>query len=218
MNLKVRKKVVLVFGENDNDRSALIEIARAIRPDSSAVFEKRRKPLVLLRASERPETRRKTAEEIAALVQAANVISDVVAVIVHRDCDAVEPAHLAVATELETALRAAGVQLPLPATPAFEIEAWWMLFPQALQRVCANWRPLNLGNRNVGSIPNAKEYLIHSLRPNNRSARTRVHDFRESDGVYVARNAREMGLITANARRRCASFDAFCKCIANIPT
>ncbi|MBL8571734.1 MAG: hypothetical protein JNK84_21880 [Phreatobacter sp.] len=206
---RVRQKVVLVFGEDDTDRSALIDIAQAVRK-TTAKFAKRHRPLVLLRKSELPATRRRAAEGIAALVRAEAVSNDVIAVIAHRDCDSVEPAHVQAAEEIEAELKAAGVGVPVAATPAFEMEAWWLLFPEALSQVRRCWARIEIGNRNVGSIVDAKEFLRRSLRPADPVARQRCPDFCESDGAYIAAKIKELALVTPQRRARSQSFDSFC--------
>lgn len=143
---KFRKRVALVFGESDNDRSALVELVQAINPATKAVsFQKRRKPLVLLRRSERPETRKKAAEEIAGLVRAEGVINDVKFIVTHRNCDAVEPEHTLLTSMIETELAFLGIKNVVAATPAFEMEAWWMLFPSEVGSVCSCWSVIDYG-------------------------------------------------------------------------
>ncbi len=212
-----RRRVILVFGESNNDQEALIEIARAIKPRTSVAFEKRRRPLVLLRSTEKLKTRRDTAEDIAAQIKAASVMDEVVSIVVHRDCDEVEPAHIRVAKELRDELRRVHVTNVVTATPSFEIEAWWMLFPKAIAKTCGAWRSIDLGKKHVGYIPNAKEFLIKSLRPKDPSKKARVDDYRESDGIQIARNAREMGLLTEEICQRCSSLGEYWKSVTALP-
>lgn len=203
-----RGKVVLVFGENDNDRRALVEIAKALKPRAKVRFDRREKPLVLLSSAETRETRETTAAAIARLVAAASVIDDVVAVIAHRDCDAVEPAHIDLAKTIETELKSKGIKKAIAAAPAFEMEAWWLLFPEAVHRTCPSWERISISNRNVGSISNAKEFLTRALRP--KAKGKIVRDYRESDSIRISELVRELGLINEEVRKRCASLDEFC--------
>lgn len=211
---RLKKKVALVFGESDNDRSALIELIKAINTKTDGIqFQKRPKPLVLLKPSERRETRRGAAEEVLALVKASNIISDVKFVVTHRDCDAIEPAHDRLTQSIEAELSAVGVENVIAATPAFEMETWWMLFPNEVSQTRQCWRRINYGRRNVGLIENAKEDLKEKLRPAGVGERARCPEFVESDGVQIARNIRKNGAVS---RPRLATSDSFDKFVDRI--
>jgi hypothetical protein len=101
---RVREKpsCVLIFGESDNDREALRELSRALRPDLPKL-EKRSKPLVLVKGRARANAH-ENIEKIAAVVRAERVRSDVKLVIAHEDCDQIEPAHEQLADEIERLL------------------------------------------------------------------------------------------------------------------
>lgn len=206
---KPRKRVVLVFGEDDNDRSSIIELVRAIRPDATVQFQKRHRPLVLLTSAERKETKDATATEIARLVKAESVLNDVVAVLAHRDCDGVEPAHIEIASTIESELKRAGVSTPVAVTPAFEMEAWWLLFPEAIAQHRPCWRKIPPSQSAVGNIFNVKEHLRRQLRPTKAEDRRRCPDYCESDGPIIAQYARNLGLIVPKIRARSASLDQF---------
>jgi hypothetical protein len=212
-----RKKVALVFGESDNDRSAIIELIKAINPNTGVIsFQKRPKPLVLLRPAERPETRRKTADEIAGLVKAAEVVDEVCFVVTHRDCDKVEPAHTSLSNSIEKELATAGVSSVIAATPAFEIEAWWMLFPKEVHATRSCWAEIDYGSKNVGKIANAKERLRKDLRPKDPKIRQKCPDFSESDGVTIAKNIRLSGAATRPMTAQSASFEEFRAKVASL--
>ena len=208
--------MVVIFGENDSDRSALGELFRAIRPEHSTVaIKKLRRPLVLLRNTNRPETRRKNAEEIAALIKIARRKVQVVAVIAHADCDATEPAHVREAERIESELKKAGITNAVAATPAWEIEAWWMLFPGALRAVRPCWETIDYGGREVGRLTNAKEELRGKLRPKRREKTGQCPDYSESDGIRIASEIRKQGLIDKE-QGISASFAAFRKKIKEL--
>lgn len=198
-----------MFGESDNDRAALVELFRALRPDLTSVsVETRREPLILMKGASRPSTRRKTTNRIAALVRAELVSRPVAAVIAHEDCDAIEPAHEVLATMIESGLAAAGVPNPIAATPAWDIEAWWMLFPQALQMARPCWATVDYDGRHVGEIEHTKEVLRRGLRPVAAQARARCPDYAESDSIAIARNIRARSL-HAQPRGISGSFQRF---------
>jgi hypothetical protein len=208
--LTERTSAALVFGEHDNDRSALVELVIAIRPETSNFnFRKLREPPVYLRKGELPATRRKSAASIAGLVAAAKVISNLKFVVTHQDCDAVEPAHEDAIESAKSELAAAGVDSVVIATPAFEIEAWWMLFPRELKKVRPGWRPVDYGTQNVGLIQNAKDRLICDLRPDDMRERSKCRDYQESDSIAIAKKIRETGAAKRRTKARSKSFEAF---------
>lgn len=187
---KAKKPVVLVFGEDDYDRQSIAELVRALCPEAPPV-RKRQSPLVLVKGREAAEAE-KNAKKAAGVVRAAMRKADVRLVIAHQDCDAVEPAHIALSGSIESTW---GKEMPCPvvaATPAFEMETWWFLFPDAVAKVVSAWRPLPRGNRDVGNINNAKEALTRALRPNTKK---KPRDYTESDASEVARHVRELEVV-----------------------
>jgi hypothetical protein len=109
---------VLVFGESFNDAQAIGHIFKALKPDGPAV-KPRKAPIILSRDAATAK-RRKNRNLVADVVKAEAIKSHVVAVLIHRDCDAVEPAHknqcariLEDFNDLEGAV--------IPVAPAFEI-------------------------------------------------------------------------------------------------
>lgn len=206
-----RRKVALVFGEDDNDRSAIIELIRAIAPGTTIRFEKRAKPPVLLRRTETPATRRSALDAMLKLIRAARVADDVVAIIAHRDCDDVEPAHNVVISEIKKELTAAGVQHAVVAAPAFEMEAWWLLFPEAVNATCGCWTKLGPPTRHVGMIHNAKEHLTRALRPKSAALQKSCPEYCESDSIDIASNIRSMNLISRVTAMNCGSLFTFKK-------
>jgi hypothetical protein len=147
--------------------------------------------------------------EIAALWRAEQKQGRRVVVLVHRDCDDLEPAHVAASEGLKSEIHAAGVADAVAATPAWEIEAWWMLFPEALARVRRCWRAVDYSNQHVGRFQNAKERLRRDLRPIEQAARKRCPDFVDSDGIRVAEEIWKGGLIERGTLPRSDSFQSF---------
>jgi hypothetical protein len=174
-----RANCVLVFGESDNDRESLRELTRALRPDFPEI-EKRSKPLVLVKGRNRTNAQ-DNIEKIVSIVRAERVRRDVKLVIAHQDCE-IEPAHEHLAAEIEQLLARSGV-IGIAAVSAFEMEAWWYLWPRAILDVNRSWRHPNRRGQEVGRIPNVKEQLRRDLRPRN-GGRTR--DYSESDSPKIA--------------------------------
>lgn len=206
----VNAYTILIFGEDDNDRRALGHLVRALCPDNAKVrIEPRRQPIVLSRECAASGKRRSMANDIAQFARAEDGPGRRVVVIVHRDCDRLEPAHQEEAEALRMELRSAGIADVVAATPAWEIEAWWMLFPQALAATRRCWRIVDYAHQHVGLIPHAKERLRRDLRPVAWPARKSCKDFVESDGVRVAEEVLRAGLLREAARSRSDSFQCF---------
>lgn len=199
---RTKPAVVLVFGENDTDRQAIKELVAALCPEAPRV-EKRPKPLVLVRGRAAAEAK-KSAVQVTSQVATDAVRFTVQAVIAHEDCDAISPAHVALGAQIRTVWGAALPCPVIPATPAFEMEAWWFLWPDVVARVVPTWRALPTRTRNVDAIPDAKEALTTALRPNPHHRRP----YTESDGPAIARRIREMGLVDQPVARS-PSFEAF---------
>ena len=190
-----RDPVVLVFGESENDRRAIKHLVRGLRSDLRV--EERRAPLVLIKGA-LPTTARSNAEKIASVVRQEG--GPVLAVLAHQDCDDLEPAHEAAAASIEAALSTAGCPGPIGVTPAWEMEAWWMVFPEAVGKIVTGWRdPDDWIGRDVGLVRHAKEELKKAVQPRPRRA-SPPRDYEERDSIDVARNIADDGLI--------GSFDA----------
>ena len=197
---------ILVFGEDDNDRFAMAHLVRALSPaDSKAKITRLRKPIILARDASK-KNRAKMSDEIASFVRAYQKVGKSVTVIVHRDCDAIEPAHTELADSLENEISAAGVESFVPATPAWEIESWWMLFPKAIEKVCSSWKKVDYGSKWVGQFTNAKERLIKDLRPTDGG---KYRDFREADGIRIAEVVSKDPSHISAIKARSDSFMAF---------
>lgn len=205
-----RPPAVLVFGEDANDRGAIKELVLALRPDAPRI-ETRRKPLVLMRDRDQA-SQRKNAHDVCSQVATDMRRFDVALVVAHQDCDETEPAHIGLSETIERELSRAGVSA-VAATPAWEIEAWWYLWPEALHEVNRAWeRPRRDGTR-VGLIRDAKEQLRRDLRPRTRGKPTR--DYTESDSPAIARAVRALGLIDEPSARS-DSFDRFATSIRDV--
>jgi hypothetical protein len=193
--------VGLIFAEDKNDADSLIHLTRAIWPEGPTL-KYRRKPMVLVRDAQEAQARKKNADDIAGVVKAEAVEADVRLVIAHRDCDAVEPAHEKRSRAVKEALEAAGLENVVPAVPAWEIEAWWFLWPDAVASVHSKWTKLKRSG-NHGMIKDAKEALRNDLKNN-----TTQRVYEESDSATIAEKVRNGNLIDQH-RGTCASFTAF---------
>lgn len=197
---RVRPPCGLVFGEDENDADSLIQLTAAIWPEVPKLTHTR-KPLVLIRDAPTAEARKKNASGVAAVVKAKSVIADVQLVVAHQDCDALEPAHEGLAESIRAELEAAGLPNVIAVAPAWEIEAWWYLWPDAVAAVNSKWKRLGRTG-NHGMIQNVKEALRRDLRNKG------VRDYEESDSVKIAVQVRSEGIVGTKVGTS-ASFEAF---------
>lgn len=194
---KALPKAVLLFGESDNDRRAIKELAEGLRPALRGHVQMRRRPLVLIKGVT-PEELGKRVTDLGQQVAADRVGFDVRGVLVHEDCDDVEPAHEAVAKRYEDEFRDAGYRVH-PVLPAWELEAWWLLWPRALPAYRESWRePAEYRGKHVGKLRDAKELLKRAVQPRNLKAaeRARFRGYEESDSPGIAAVVRERGWLT----------------------
>lgn len=195
--------LILIAGEDANDTASLAHLIRALVPDNKKFVARALRRPPILRRTAAPAKRKSMAQEIAALASPFQRVHSKVITVAHRDCDALEPAHITESQALEADLKAVGAPNPIGATPAWEIETWWMLFPDALRAVRGCWKQVNYTNTNVGMIQNAKERLVRDLRP--RGNRRNCPDYRETDSVGVALKvhqldlARNVGMLRSNS-------------------
>lgn len=185
-----KKSIILVYGEDQNDRVAIRNLLGAtLKSPENFDIRPIQSPIILCRGADQRK-RRKMSDEIRAAQDALEKRYSQVIVIAHRDCDSVEPAHVDAAKFLEDELKASGVKNPIAATPAWEMETWLMLFPDALKKTRACWRDWDPSNRNVGMITNAKEFLTRALRPTGACAKA-CPDYKESDAQIVMQRLKE---------------------------
>ena len=190
---RARQKAILIYGESPNDTRAIAELIQGLVPDLRVRIEARREPLVLIRDAPLAEVAGR-AQRIAAAVASERRRFEVVCVFAHEDCDDFEPRHEEVARRIEEGLIAAGCAAHA-VVPAWEIEAWWFLWPEAVRAVVPSWRlPNDYVGRNVGLIRDPKEKLeravLHGLPT---ATRSRLRPYRESDSPVIAKFVRERG-------------------------
>ena len=198
---------VLVFGESFNDAQAIGHLFKALKPDGPGI-KPLKAPIILSRDAEDAK-RRKNRNLVAAVVRAEVTKGHVVAVLIHRDCDAVEPAHKDQCLKIRCDFKDLECTV-IPVTPAFEIEAWWFFWPAAVASVNPRWKRLRCVQRNHGSIPNIKEYLIRQLRA---SGGARTNEYSEADSPRIAEKVRRLGIVSERCGQA-GSFDDFVKALA----
>ena len=165
---------VLVFGENRNDAQSVKELLLA----ANSELDPRRvkalpRPMSLTKGAKQPAVRR-WVDELAAVIRAHRAGGPIAAVVVHRDADEHDPHGMRHA------------ELGLPVVPVQMIEAWWLLFPDAVEAV----RPSAWGGRlprkrrDVEVIVDPKAELCRLTRSR------RAPEYSEADSPVVALHIR----------------------------
>jgi hypothetical protein len=191
-----RPALVLVFGENPHDSQSIREFVEALREDLVGKVQWRREPQVLIKNA-KPEDVPERAKRIADAVDINRATHDIVCVFAHEDRDDFEPKHEETCKKIEEALEKAGC--PAHAVvPAWELEAWWFLWPDAVQAIRPkSWRaPDDYLGKKVGNIKDAKEELKRRVIPKDLKPEKRKNfrTYEESDSPAIARQVREKGL------------------------
>lgn len=209
-NRRTKSSVILAFGESENDTRSLKHLISALRPDLPAV-ETRKYPLILSRGAS--DNKRSSAmDKIAKIIAAQSVTHQVISVIAHRDCDAVEPAHEKNRAALLEDMRAHHLPQPIAATPAFEMEAWWFLWPSALAATRPCWNKIK-PRGDVGQIVDAKNELCQSLK--REGGGNRCPGYTESDSLKIAENVKNLNIVNKRSGRS-QSFDDFAEQVNRI--
>lgn len=192
-------KKVLVFGESENDTRVIEELIVALCPGLANRVKSFRNPPILIKdASVRSVPDR--VQIIVALIRAESLSANVLCVFAHEDCDDVEPAHEALSLKIEEAFARRGHHVHA-VTPAWETEAWLLLWPDALAAYRPKWHSTDsFKGRDIGQIVDAKETMIRALRPSG-SNKGRVRDYRESDAPGIAKLVRSLELARIPAAR-----------------
>lgn len=207
MTIRAQRSVVVILGEDDNDRKSLQILVAALRPDiPRGELKPLRKPMALVR-NVPPQRLPAQATKVAAVLRAVAVKTPIRAVLMHEDADEVEPAHERLIAKIEQTYRS--LRWPVFAVvPAWEMETWWFLFPDAVQAVRPSWRrPGQYTGRDVGKIRNAKEALRQAVTP--AGAKDTFQTYSEADSVVIAAKIVELGQLTPPWSARSASWTAF---------
>jgi hypothetical protein len=203
-----REGCIVVFGESENDRRAIEELVKSLCPGVSVV--RLRPPLGMIKNSSAAKLPR-TVEQVAKVVKAEEARRAVACVFAHEDADATEPAHEAMAERIEAALRGAGIDADVHAVvPAWEIEAWWFMWPDVVANCNVKWRQPK-STPQPGLITDAKEVLSRAVRPPGLPVRERrtFPNYRESDSIRIAEAIRAASRADEPKPGTSASYDRF---------
>ena len=198
--------LVLVFGESRNDRIAIVRLIEALCPRLAGRVRARPHPISLTRsASERSVS--SWMERIAKAVSSHD--QAVLCVFVHRDADGPDPRGQ-LQQETEAALGNAGLTGAHAVVPVEEIEAWWMLFPDATERLRHSWQgTLRRASRDWDTISDPKEELKRLTR-----RRARRHAYSEADSPIVARHVADAIATGTTPIGRSRSYERFAAAVS----
>lgn len=131
-----RASVVLVFGESINDSTSIAHLLVAANPALDGRVRPRPKPTSLT-CQARPPAVWSWVADLRSVVRATEATGERVAgVVVHRDVDGPDPSGAVVANLTMQLAEVDGEAV----VPVQAIEAWWFLFPDAVEAV----RPVDL--------------------------------------------------------------------------
>jgi hypothetical protein len=191
-----KKGAVLVFGESVNDSQSILHLLIGANALLAGRIRSVRRPVSLTRDA-KPNAVRDWVNELRRTVHAFEANNGrIAAVIVHRDADGHDPDG-AVAADLARQLTTLDGH---PVVPVQAIEAWWFLFPDAVEAVRPRtWKgKLPRQPRNVELIDRPKKALQQATRDG------RAPEYAESDSPMIAAYIREKSLIPLC---QCKSYD-----------
>lgn len=182
-----RRPVVLVFGEDINDAQTVVELVAHVAPSLSGALRPRPRPTSLTRTATASAVRNWIAAIAEAVVATEAAGTPVRAVLVHQDADGADPRgerHTALARSLSVLKQDAHPVVPVQMT-----EAWFFLFPDAVESVRpSQWRgKLPRTSRDVETIDDPKRELKRLTR-----SRRGGLEYQEADAPTIAKNVRRL--------------------------
>lgn len=177
------KPVVVLAGEDANDRRSLRVLLEAFCPDMNGRIVEINDPVRLRDASQQNLSAR--VNKLARLVRAraAREGADLACVFVHEDLDRVDGSEYDAARARVQAALAREFGTAHYVLSVWEMEAWLLLFPDALTSVVKSWKvPAQYRNRDTGTLSDPKKVLMHKVSGASRR-------YRESDAPEVLAQA-----------------------------
>ena len=174
-----RKPVIVVAGEDANDRECLKVIGEAICPDAAGRVVPINQTVRLCRATSKVLDQRVDRLVNLARARAAREDSDMAALVVHEDLDEVDShARKLTLNRVRLALKNS-VDPAVYALAAEEVEAWLLLFPDALEEYVQGWKvPKALRGEDTGLVQDPKGEL-------RRRVSTGTRRYEESDSPQI---------------------------------
>jgi len=191
-----KQGAVLVFGESVNDSQSILHLLIAANTSLDGRVRPLRRPVSLTRQA-KPNAVRDWVDELRRTVQAFEANEGrVAAVIVHRDADGHDPDGT-VAANLARQLTTIGAH---PVVPVQAIEAWWFLFPDAVEAVRPHaWKgKLPRQRRDVELIDQPKKALQQATKDRH------ALEYAPPDSPAIAAYVRQKSLVPLCP---CSSYD-----------
>ncbi len=188
-----------------NDARAMAELIVAANPVLEGRVQPKPKPVSLTRTAGVRAQRQWVADIRKAVAGFEAAQGPVAAVVVHRDADGHDPDGK---VEVALAETLSALDNAFPAVPVHMTEAWWFLFPEAVESVRPRtWR--GVVPRRAGDV----EQIVdpkHRLKLLTRKAGA---EYAESDSPTIAKSIREKSMMPTAA---CASYDRFVQMAAGL--
>lgn len=183
------KPVVVLAGEDANDRRSLRILLEAFCPEMRGRIVEINDPVRLREAGQQALAGR--VNKLARLVRAraTRESADVACVFVHEDLDRVDGAEYDAARDRVQAALAKEFGAAHYVLSVWEMEAWLLLFPDALTGLVTSWKvPAQYRNRDTGTLSDPKKILMQKVSSANRR-------YRESDAPDVLVRAVTLGCV-----------------------
>lgn len=184
-----RKPVVVLAGEDRNDRRSLRSLLEQFCPEMRGRIVEINDSVRLRDASPDTLSRRVGTLAKKARARAVKENADLACLFVHEDLDRPDGVeyheiHRRVQRALRNAVSSAHYVLAV-----WEIEAWLLLFPNALAGLVSTWQvPEQRRNRDTGRLNDPKKILMREV---SRAGR----QYRESDAPDVLAKAIDLGCV-----------------------
>lgn len=182
-----RKPVVVLAGEDSNDRRCLRVLLEALCPDMRGRLVEINQPVRLRHATGATLTERVNKLVRLARARAARESAELGCFFIHEDFDSIDGQEYIdvrdrVQKEFYKATGCAHYTLAV-----WETESWLFLFPQALQAFVSSWKlPARYQGKDTGKISDPKKVLMNEMGSISRR-------YREADAPGVFERAAEGG-------------------------
>lgn len=180
---------ILIFGENLHDSRSIEHLLLAANNKLERRVKALPRPVSLTRDAGTPAVRDWVKELRRTVLAFEGAGNDVAAVLIHRDADGPDKNGR---QEILLAEQIRSISKTWPVVPVQSIEAWWFLFPDAVEAVCpVAWRrKLPRRVRNVEGIDGPK-YELQRV-----TSRGGSRSYQEADSIDIAASIRKLGAAT----------------------
>lgn len=185
-----RRPLIVLAGENSNDRKVLRTLIEAVCPDARGRIIEINSVFRLRDASDAALIQRTARLEGIIRAAAARAQAEVACVFIHEDFDSLDSSRrVMIRRRVETALRR-NTPRTYYILAAAEVEAWLLLFPEALSAVSSSWVvPNRLRGADTGRIADPKRVMKDEV---SRAINSR---YEETDAPKVFEKIVELGLL-----------------------